>query len=84
MSKPPVIVKEVISNRPAKGKAILGDIAGHGKIIPCDDLKPTLFHEGITYEYCGTTDGVGVYKSIGELWELKVEQTGRQTTGGDR
>jgi len=69
-------------NRPAKGKAILGNLSGKGKIIPCEDLCPTIFHEGVTYEYCGTTDGVGVYKQVEELRELEAEQAST-TTGGE-
>lgn len=77
------ITKETIINRPATGKAILGNIAGRGKMISCDDLKPTLFHGDVSYEYCGTSDGVGIYKQAGELRELEAEQADRQITGGD-
>jgi len=75
------VIKETVSNRPATGKAILGDLAGHGKIIPCDELSPTITHEGVRYEYCGTSDGIGIYKRAYELRELEAEQQFRE---GDR
>lgn len=80
------VAVDIIVNRPAKGTAILGSLhgAGRSKIIPCDDLRPTIFHEGVTYEYVGTMDGVGQYKQASELRELEAEQADRQITGGDR
>ena len=76
------VVAEIVINRPALGKVILGDLAGRGRIIPCEDLTAYIFHEGVTYEYCGTMDGIGIYKRAGELRELEAER-GTQTTRGE-
>ena len=71
------IIKETIINRPSKGRAILGDLAGSGEIIPCEELYPVILHKGLAYEYCGTMDGTAIYKRAVELRELEAEQARR-------
>lgn len=79
-----VIDAAPVLNCPAKHKALLGSTSGAGKLIPCEDLRPTIFDEGVTYEYVGTMDGIGIYRQASELRELEAEQTDRQITGGDQ
>jgi len=45
---------------PARHKAILGDVAGSGTLIDCHTITPTITHAGLTYHYCGTSDGIAI------------------------
>lgn len=74
------VLSGIVINRPSKGRAILGNIAGSGEIIPCEELYPVIHHKGLAYEYCGTDDGTAIYKRAGELRELEAEQARRQET----
>jgi hypothetical protein len=58
---------------PARHKAILGDLAGSGIFIDCHEIRPRLVHENLTYEYCGTSDGIAIYKIPDDLRELGAE-----------
>lgn len=63
-------------SRPARHIAVVGDLAGTGRVIPCESIDPVIVDAGIVYEYCGTSDGIAVYKTLGELKELDAEQGG--------
>jgi hypothetical protein len=71
-------------SRPARGLAMLGDIATSGVVIACEQIAPIIVHAYRVYEYAGVSDGMAIYHEIGELKELEAEQADRQITGGDR
>lgn len=63
----------LITSKPSRGYASIGDLSGAGRLIPCESIDPVLVVDGVVYEYVGTSDGIAIYKTLGELHELDQE-----------
>lgn len=45
--------------------------------VDCEHITEFIYHDGITYRYCGVSDGIVYYLSVEELERLEDEMAHR-------